>query len=225
MLPAGSFVMGSAEAEEGGNSTERPQRKVTFAKPFAVGRFEITFDEWEACVRERGCSHKPVDSGWGRGKRPVSYVNWHDAREYTGWLAAKTGKPYRLLSEAEWEYAARAGTQTAYSTGPVIAPNQANYQATGHRQSLPVGSFSPNAFGLHDMHGNVYEWVEDCANPSYAAAPNDGSAWTKGDCARRLNRGGAWFSAASVLRSANRVMSQSTTRYNEFGFRVARALQ
>ena len=165
---------------------------MTFAQPFAAGKYEVTFAQWDACVAENGCTHKPDDQTWGRGKRPVINVSWNDAQQFVGWLAKKTGKPYRLLTEAEWEYAARGSTKAidrppAFSTGPTINPNQANYDGNfiyggGARmgiyrqKTLDVGSFKSNAFGLNDMHGNVWEWVEDCYKDSYAGAPTDGSA-------------------------------------------------
>ena len=178
VVPAGEFIMGSPPSERGRNPDEGPQRKVTFAQPFAAGKYEVTFAQWDACVAEAGCTYQPGDNEWGRGKRPVINVSWNDAQQFVGWLAKKTGKPYRLLTEAEWEYAARGTTNAVdrpppFSTGPTINPNQANYDgnfiygagAKGgiyRQKTLDVGSFKPNAFGLYDMHGNVWEWVEDC---------------------------------------------------------------
>ena len=192
VVPAGEFLMGSPESERGRGKDEGPQRKVAFAQPFAVGKFEVTFSEWDACVAENGCTHKPGDETWGRGKRPVINVSWDDAKQFVAWLAKKTGKPYRLLTEAEWEYAARgvtsaSGPHPPFSTGPTINYRQANYdanfkygvggqQGVYRQKTLDVGSFPKNAFGLHDMHGNVWEWVEDCYKDSYAGAPTDGTA-------------------------------------------------
>ena len=202
-IPAGSFLMGSPSSEAQRGLDEEPQHQVTIANKFAVGKFEVTFSEWDACVNDRGCvrvGHAPGppddDEGWGRGRQPVIKVAWSEAKQYVDWLSRKTGKKYRLLSEAEWEYVARAGTTTPFSTGATINPKQANYDAkhsyaggaTGQppQRTVAVGSFKPNAFGLHDVHGNVSEWVEDCWNEDYKGAPSDGSAWTTGDCERRV---------------------------------------
>ena len=197
VIPAGSYTMGANDISE----DEKPPHPVTVPQQFAAGRFEITFDEWDACVRERGCAHNPGDQGWGRGKRPVINVSWNDARQYTLWLSTKTGKTYRLLSEAEWEYLARAGTTTPFYTGTSINPKQANYDTSqsfggsatvpSKQQTAPVGSYDPNKFGLYDMHGNVWEWTEDCWNVNYKGAPTQGEAWTAGDCGRRVLRGGS----------------------------------
>ena len=182
VVPAGSFMMGSSERELGRDSDEGPQHKVTIAEPFAVGKYEVTFDEWEACVASGGCdSYKPKDQGWGRGPRPVINVSWNDAIAYVEWLSAKVGKPYRLPSEAEWEYAARAGTTTRYWWGDEITIENANY-GRNVGKTTDVGSYPPNRWGLYDMQGNVWEWTEDCYHDSYKVAPEDGSAWMNGDC-------------------------------------------
>ncbi len=188
VVPAGSFEMGDLSGS--GDSDERPIHKVTIPRPFAVGRYEVTFDQWDACVGESGCERRWRDNRWGRGSRPVLYVSWKDAREYVAWLSRKTGKPYRLLSEAEWEYAARAGTTTKYYWGNSFNIDYVNIR----RASSPVGSLLPNGFGLHDMSGNVYEWVQDCYHDSYKGAPIDGTAWTSGDCGKRVIRGGGLYS-------------------------------
>jgi formylglycine-generating enzyme required for sulfatase activity len=204
---------------------------VTIRRAFAVGKFEVTFDEWDACVRARGCSHNPEDAGWGRGRRPVINISWNDAREYVAWLSRTTGKGYRLLSEAEWEYVARAWTTSAFVTGRSIGAAQANFDATGSHdkpgpgqgRTVAVGSYAPNAFGLHDVHGNVWEWVEDCRNPNYDGAPADGAAWLSGDCERRVLRGGSWGTVLPHLRTAVRNLSYlATTRSSSAGLRVAR---
>jgi formylglycine-generating enzyme required for sulfatase activity len=229
VVPAGSFTMGSPPLDTDSFSDERPQHQVTFAKPFAAGKFAVTFVEWDACVEGGGCGNYRLDDrGWGRASRPVIDVNWEDAKSYAAWLSNKTGKPYRLLSEAEWEYAARAGTATRYFWGDEIGKNLANCKGCGsqwdNNQTAPAGSFAPNAFGLYDMHGNVWQWIEDCRNDSYDGAPRDGSAWTIGDCARRVLRGGSWFNGPRNLRAANRGRDFTGSRSEIIGFRVARTL-
>ena len=224
VIPAGSFLMGSPESEEGRFDNEGPQHRVTIPAPFAVGAYEVTFEEWDACVAEGGCGgYRPNDNGWGRGWRPVIHVSWNDAQAYVRWLRGKTGKEYRLLSEAEWEYAARAGTTTRYSFGDEITESDANYDVNiGKTQ--PVGSYRANAYGLYDMHGNVWEWGQDCWNGSYAGAPNNGEAWERGDCSFRVLRGGSWGSDSRDLRSANRGRDRTGSRGGNIGFRVARTL-
>jgi formylglycine-generating enzyme required for sulfatase activity len=230
VVPAGSFTMGSPASEPGRSTEEGPQHMVTIARPFAVSRFEVTFDEWDACVADGGCNgYKPSDEGWGRGRRPVINVSWDDAQAYVTWLSKKTGKPYRLLSGAEYEYAMRAGTQTIYPWGNTIGTNNANCHACGSRwdakQTAPVGSFAPNGFGLYDMVGNVREWTEDCYHETYNGAPPDGSAWIEGgNCYHRVVRGGSFLLAPAFLRSASRYWFASDYRLRYLGFRVARAL-
>ncbi len=230
VVPAGSFTMGSPKSEPGRSSDEGPQHKVTIARQFAVGRFEVTFDEWDACAADGGCDgYEPSDEGWGRGRRPVINVSWDDANAYVAWLAKKTGKPYRLLSGSEYEYATRAGTRTAYPWGNAVGKNNANCHACGSqwdaRQTAPVGSFPANKFGLYDMVGNVREWTEDCYHDTYSGAPADGSAWIKGaNCYERVVRGGSWLIAPAFLRSASRYWFNADYRLDYLGFRVARAL-
>ena len=234
VVPSGSFMMGSPESEARRESSEGPVRRVTLSRPFAVGVYEVTFDEWDACHRAGGCSHNPDDEGWGRGNRPVIHVSWHDAQEYVGWLSRMTGKGYRLPSESEWEYVARAGTTTPFHTGETISTEQANYNGSytygsgtegiWRRQTVPVESFPSNGFGLHDVHGNVWEWVRDCWNGSYEGAPTDGSAWESGDCRFRWRRGGSWYDAPRYLRSAYRNRIGSGYRSGGAGFRVTRTL-
>jgi len=225
VVPAGSFTMGSPPSEPGRQKDEGPQRSVTIGKPFAVGRFAVTFDEWDACVAARVCRHK-ADQGWGRGRRPVINVSWDDAKAYVVWLSRKTGKTYRLLSEAEREYVTRAGTTTPYWWGASISTSQANYRGGEYRQkTVPVDTFQPNAWGLFQIHGNVWEWVEDCSHDSYAGAPSDGSARVSGDCGRRVVRGGAWGSDPESLRSAFRWWGLDTgEQISNLGFRVGRTL-
>ena len=233
VVPAGEFTLGSPENEEGRTEWEGPQLKVTIAQPFAVGRFEITFDEWDVCFAAGSCEHRPNDYGRGRGRLPATDVSWDDAQAYVGWLSRKTGKTYRLLTEAEWEYAARAGTTTPFSWGSSISTSQANYDGrqtyggspTGEYRAkmVPVDSFRSNPWGLHQMHGNAGEWVQDCAYYTYDVAPKDGSAWEEGDCKERMVRGGALHDGPSSLRSAARHRVEHNDRGGA-GFRVARTL-
>ena len=214
VVPSGSYRMGSPSGESGRFDTEGPVHRVRIGRPFAVGVYEVTFGEWDACVSGRGCGgYRPGDRGWGRGRRPVVNVSWDDAKAYVDWLSGKTGEEYRLLSESEWEYVTRAGTRTAYWWGDEIGRNRANCLGCGSRwdgrQTAPVGSFSANGFGLYDVHGNVWEWVEDCY---------------EGDCSRRVLRGGSWNYFPGNLRSANRNGVTSGYRVSDLGFRVARTL-
>jgi formylglycine-generating enzyme required for sulfatase activity len=239
VVPAGEFLMGSPESERGRGKDEGPQHPVTIAQPFAVGKFEVTFSEWDACVADRGCTHNPGDEGWGRGRHPVINVSWNDVQQYTAWLSKKTGKEYRLLSEAEWEYAARGVTKTSdastpFSTGQTISYRQANYdanftygsgqQGTYRQKTTDVGTFPRNGFGLYDMHGNAWEWVQDCYKPSYDGVPSDGSPVKQAQCDLRVLRGGAWNYYPKLLRSAYRYATPADIRLNNFGFRVARAM-
>ena len=193
----------------------------------------MTFDEWDACDRSGGCNHHPDDEGWGRNRHPVIGVNWEDAQAYVRWLSRETGEKYRLLSESEWEYMARAGTTEPFHFGATISTAQANYDGTyqygsgrkgRYRQRTePVGSFPLNGYGVHDVHGNILEWVEDCWHDSYRGAPTDGRAWTQGrDCKRRVLRGGSWNYAPEFVRSATRFWDYTGYRTNFAGFRVAR---
>jgi formylglycine-generating enzyme required for sulfatase activity len=224
VVPAGTFTMGSEE-----NGDEKPVHKVTIAKPFGVAKFEVTFAEWDACVLGNGCKHKPDDRSWGRGSRPVMNVSWDDiTKDYLPWLSRKTDKSYRLLTEAEWEYAARAGSRGKYTWGDEIGKNQANCDGCGsqwdNKQTAPVGSFQANAFGLHDMHGNVSEWVADCYKESYANAPSDGRAVADLAGCSHVLRGGAWDFNPRILRAAFRYGYTSVYRVNFLGFRLARTL-
>lgn len=227
VIPAGSFRMGCVSGVRCGDA-ELPVHEVTIPQAFAVSKHEVTFAQWEACVSAGGCSHRPDDEGWGRGNRPVVNVSWDDAQEYVSWLSTETGAEYRLLSESEWEYAARAGTSTAYSWGNEIGSGRANCSGCGSRWdwegTAPVGSFGANGLGLHDMHGNVFEWVEDCWNPGYDGAPADGEAWRQGDCSVRVMRGGSWIDFPWGVRSAIRHRRAVDDRDNRRGFRVARTL-
>ena len=226
VVPSGSFTMGSPPGEKG-RDDEGPRHAVRIDYRFAVGVYEVTFAEWDACVDAGGCDrYVPDDEGWGRESRPVINVSWEDAQFYVRWLSARTGHKYGLLSESEWEYVARAGTDTRYSWGNEIGRNRANCAGCGSRwdneQTAPVGSFSANAWGVYDMHGNVWEWVEDCYNDSYVDAPSDGSAWESGNCSERVVRGGSRDYRPWFLRSANRFRYTTGSRYDFNGFRVAR---
>jgi formylglycine-generating enzyme required for sulfatase activity len=311
VIPSGVFLMGSPPNEPGRTDDEGPQRRVSIVS-LAVGRFEVTFDEWDACVSQGACSgYKPDDSNWGRGKRPVINVSWYDAQAYVEWLSRKTGHSYRLLTEAEWEYAARARTTTAYATGTEISENQARFSggtalkmrdlseklekssseldraleraeraidesnrinppdqpsaerstvleqlfpgllrapsgplfnltptarsphdaaARGGASTNPwmgtrmTGSFQPNGFGLHDMHGNVWEWVQDCYRTNYNGAPSNGAAVSDRPNCTSIQRGGAWVTEPKDVRVANRFRREPQDRSNISGFRVARRL-
>ena len=239
VAPAGTFTMGSAGTEDGHWSGEGPRHPVTVAEPFAIGVHEVTFAEWDACVAAGGCTHEPWDWDWGRGRRPVMDITWTQTRTYVDWLSAETGQSYRLPSEAEWEYAARAGTQTPFHFGATISTDQANFDgikppygdgATGvnRGRTVEVGSFPANAFGLHDVHGNVAEWVQDCGsdlNSRYDNAPADGSAVEIAGCSEHVARGGGWWDEAGNLRSARRGLWNEAAWYNwDLGFRVARSV-
>ena len=226
VVPAGRFDMGAADEKD---ADTRPVHTVVIAKPFALGKYEVTFAEYDAFASATARA-QPDDKGWGRGNRPVINVSWEDARAYAAWLSAQTGKKYRLPSEAEWEYAARAGNSAHFAWGADVGRNKANCQGCGSqwdgKQTAPVGSFPANAFGLHDMHGNVWEWVQDCHHGSYAGAPADGSAREQCDSANRVLRGGSWSNTPEVLHAAVRVWSAPSETYAELGgFRLAQDLE
>jgi formylglycine-generating enzyme required for sulfatase activity len=256
VLPAGTFMMGAAPTESHYRDIEK-QHRVTIAKPFAISRTEVTWDQWEACVRDGGCDGVGVDKAlrlkmdgtanadfvdWGRGTRPVVGVSWYDAQAFVGWLNRKNGHDdlYRLLSAAEWEYAARAGTTTAYPWGDQLDHNYGNFgkeepglgpKAEGRdvwlAQTAPVASFPANAFGLHDMHGNAFEWVEDCFLADLANTANDGSAIKDGSCSSREFRSGSYTSNPYMHRSGNRVRGYTpdTRGRNYMTIRVGRTLE
>lgn len=232
VVPAGSFTMGLSLENY---SDERPNHKVTIATSLAVGRFAITFDEWDACVADGGCSgYRPDDQGWGRGRRPAINVSQADAKAYVAWISGKTGRIYRLLSEAEREYVTRAGRTTTFWWGDSISTTQANYNgnftyrgsAKGEYRgkTLLVDSFQANPWGLYQVHGNVWEWVEDCWSDSYTGAPSDGSARTRGCTANGVVRGGSWEDKPRALRAANRNWFPDDYRKLKIGFRVGRTL-
>jgi len=237
VLPADAYWQGSPEDSPLALGMEKPRRLVTIGKPFAAGVYEVTMAEWDACVADHGCSTKPGDNGWGRGKRPVIMVSWNDAEEYVHWLSEKTGQSYRLPSESEWEYFARAGEQSDWPGGhPAIICDFGNVAGseTGfkwqHEQcrdetvlgTTPVGSFRANQFGLYDTIGNVSEWTADCMNLSYVDAPVDGGAWGKGICSSHMTRGGSWFTGSKEIRLPARFNLKNGDRNDFTGFRVVR---
>ena len=223
VVPCGSFSMGSTE-----ETNEQLVHVVSIAASFALAKYEVSFAEYEAFAKATGRS-EPSDSGWGRGERPVINVSWDDATAYAAWLSQQTGKTYRLPTEAEWEYAARAGSTTKYPWGDEVGLNNANCDGCGspwdNKQTAPVGSFAANAFGLHDMHGNVWEWVQDCYHSSYEGAPADGAAREQCDSSSRVLRGGSWDFNPAWVRSAFR--GGRTASYTGYGggFRLAQDLQ
>jgi formylglycine-generating enzyme required for sulfatase activity len=252
VVPGGMFLMGSPPEEMERDEGEGPIRKVVVT-PFAIGKYEVTRREFTSFVEDTGSTAgdscfvrtssggrvDPLkswrDPGYPQGIHdPVVCISWNSAKAYAAWLAARTGHEYRLPSEAEWEYVARVGTLSPFHYGPTITSDHANYNGTTRyangekgvyrKKTLPVGSFPANAFGVHDVHGNVWEWVGDCWNDSYRGAPQDGSPWLSGNCGRRGMRGGAWNSRPGNLHSANRTRYVLDYRNYNFGFRIARSL-
>lgn len=231
----GSFKMGSPRSELERDANEGPVHEVDINYYFEVGKYEVTFEQWETCVAGGGCKgHRPKDGGWGRGKRPVINVSWDDAQSYIKWLNGATGNTYRLLSEAEWEYIARAGEESPFYTGGAITTKQANFngqytyggspKGPYRRKTVPVGSFAPNPLGLHDIHGNVWEWTADCWNQTHSGAPANGAARRDGDCNRRVMKGGSWVNLPYQIRAAKRFHYTPDYRYDDYGFRIARTL-
>jgi formylglycine-generating enzyme required for sulfatase activity len=230
VIPPGQFTMGSPPTESGRQDNESPQHQVTIARPFAVSKFDVTFADWDGCVSAGGCA-KVDDQGWGQGRQPVINVGWDEAENYVAWFSKMTGKSYRLLSEAEWEYAARAGTTTVHYWGDQINNDAANANCNGCgsqwdlQKASPVGLFKPNAFGLYDMEGNVWQWVQDCYHADYNGAPSDGSAWPDEDCSGlHVTRGGAYNRAPRPIRIAVRVRHATGSKIGNIGFRIARTL-
>jgi formylglycine-generating enzyme required for sulfatase activity len=225
VIPGGSFRMGDVQGT--GEKDELPVHTVMFQKPFAIGRYEVTFAEYDRFTKNTNRQF-PSDNSWGRARRPVIFVSWLDAVEYAKWLSVQTGSRYRLPSEAEWEYAARGGSETPYWWGSAFAPGMANCRSCGspwQGKTAPVGSFKPNSFGLYDSAGNVWEWVEECWHANYSGAPVDGSAWASGgNCARRIIRGGSWSNYSRDVRSSNRGGYYPENRDYFIGFRVVREL-
>lgn len=232
VVPPGDFIMGSSQEERDAlgvvplfDSMESPRHKVAIGYRFAISRYEVTFAQWDACVADGGCNgYRPADEGWGRGRRPVINVHYGNAVSYVEWLRRKTGQRYRLPSEAEWEYAARAGTSSWFPFGNSADPAKANFGNNVGR-TLPVGSYPPNAFGLHDMIGNVAEWTADCHHDGFAGAPADGSAWDAHlACPERNVRGSGWSLSGWTTRAAQRINDPIAQRNNHLGLRVVRDL-
>ena len=222
VIPAGTFQIGSPASPD----DETPPHKVRI-ESFAIGKTEVTFDQWDTCVRACGCKHRADDKGWGRGDRPVVNVSWEDAQEYAAWLSHReTGKRYRLPTEAEWEYAARAGTDTRWFFGDSDRDlgKHAWYDGNFGGKTHPVGEKTPNPWGLRDVHGNVWEWVQACWNDDYEGAPADGSVWEQGLCGRRVLRGGSWDCRPEGLRSADRYGGNAGYRSSSIGFRLAQVI-
>ena len=238
VIPPGSYMMGSPQSQPKRDRNEGPQVPINIGYAFEIGRYEVTFDDWNLCVKGGGCNgYRPGDNGWGKGKRPVTNISYDDIMSYIKWLNAKTGLEYRLPSEAEWEYVARAGQQLPFSTGAgrSISDRYANfngkfpYGPNGQpgqylRKTVPVGSYPANSFGVFDIHGNVYEFVSDCYVPGHSGNPGDGSPRRDGDCDARIIRGGSWVTHGYQMRAAKRLRYTKEHRYDDFGFRLARTL-
>jgi formylglycine-generating enzyme required for sulfatase activity len=224
VVPAGLFIMGS----NGKRKTERPARRVNITAPFAVGKYEVTFDQWDACLKDGVCTHKPDDHNWGTNGRPVINVTWYQVKTYLLWLSQKTGHMYRLPSEAEWEYVNRAGTITTFWWGSEPGTNNANCKDCksqwSAKSSAPVGSFQPNPFGLFDTVGNVFEWVSDCWNPDHEGAQNTTAPRITGNCDLRVIRGGSFYYFNKVSQASYRAKNPTGVKSYWLGFRVVREL-
>lgn len=223
VVPPGLFVMGSKL-----HKSEMPTRVVRFRKPFAIGRFETLHANWQACLDAGGCTHKPDDHKWGTERKPVINISHDMVHGYAEWLTKTTGKKYRLPSEAEWEYAAKAGTKSNYWFGDQVGENQVNCRKCGSPWSgignAPVGSFAPNPWGLYDMNGNAFEWVEDCWHETYDGAPKGPEAWVGGKCQFRVIRGGSWYYYSRMSRAANRQKNPGAVKSYWLSFRLVREL-
>jgi len=230
-----AFIMGSPRDEARRDSNEGPQREVVIPAAFEIGKYEVTFNDWNTCVTGGGCrGYRPDDGGWGKGRRPVINISWNDTQSYLKWLNKVTGLRYRLPTEAEWEYVARGGMNAPFSTGNSIDSSQANFngehpygedrKGTYRRKTLSVGSFESNKLGVYDIHGNVYEWVQDCWSPNHVDAPRDSRARQDGDCNYRIMRGGSWVTHGYQMRASKRLRYTKDYRYDDYGFRIARTL-
>jgi formylglycine-generating enzyme required for sulfatase activity len=235
-VPAGTFMMGTPPNEPDRWKGEDPVHRVTIAKPFAVGRFAVSFDEWDACLADGGCNGvRGDDNGFGRGRLPAQGLSFEAAQAYLTWLSKKTGRTYRLPSESEREYFTRAGTTTPFWFGKTVGPQDANYMASipyangprgeDSKAPKPVDSYAPNPFGLYQVHGNIYEWTQDCYNKRYNEdTPTDGSPWLEGDCSKHMIRGGPWNWQAQTIRSGYRDSASPTSGTSVVGLRVVRNL-
>jgi formylglycine-generating enzyme required for sulfatase activity len=222
----GSFIMG----DNLGDRSERPAHRVTIAKPYAIGKYEVTLAQWNACVAAGACKAMAEISAAGlTDKSPARDLSWNDAERYVHWLSTLTGQNYRLPTEAEWEYAARAGTTSRYWWGEKMEPGKANCKGCGGdwNEEVPVNvdALPPNPFGIYGMNGGVWEWVQDCWHRSYDGAPTDGSAWTSSDCQENVIRGGSLRNDSSYAHSTSRFTYDTTVRFIANGFRVAKTLQ
>ncbi|HJW25233.1 MAG TPA: formylglycine-generating enzyme family protein, partial [Rhodocyclaceae bacterium] len=220
-LPPGSFTMGS----HAGDPSEKPAHPVSITQPFAIGKYEVTVEQWNACADAGACPRLASEASAPK-TTPVRDVSWDDAQTYVQWLGKVSGKAYRLPTEAEWEYAARGGTSTKYWWGEQMRQGNANCKDCGSPWSeagpANVGSFAANPYGLYDMNGSVWEWVKDCWHNSYKGAPGDGSAWEESSCGSRVIRGGSWREGASYMPSSTRFKYDASVRQSQNGFRVAR---
>jgi formylglycine-generating enzyme required for sulfatase activity len=233
VVPKGSFTMGTPTSEPDRDVGEDPLHRVNIPRPFAVARFKISFDEWDACIADNGCDGiRGDDNGFGRGRLPADGISFEAAKSYLAWISRKLGRTYRLPSESEREYFTRAGTTTPFWFGKTISAQQANYSAStpyangprgeDSKGPKPVDAYMPNKFGLYQVHGNGWEWTEDCYNKRYTQdTPADGSPWREGDCTKRMLRGGPWNWSANMLRSGYRYGAYVGSGY---GFRVVRTL-
>lgn len=223
-LSPGGFTMGSSTSDP----AERPPHHVNIGQPFAIGKYEVTVEQWNACADANACP-KIGTNGSDAKNAPIRDVSWDDAQQYVAWLSKSTGKSYRLPTEAEWEYAARGGTGSAYWWGDQMKKGNANCKDCGDpwSQEAPasVGSFAANPYGLHDMNGSVWEWVGDCWHSSYKGAPADGRAWDENGCTARVIRGGSWREGAPYMVSSTRFKYSTSVRQSQNGFRVARDMK
>jgi formylglycine-generating enzyme required for sulfatase activity len=223
-LPAGTFMMGSNASDP----SEQPAHRVSIIAPFAIGKYEVSVEQWNACVEANACARIATEGNRPKNT-PVRDVSWEDTQQYVKWVSQVSGKPYRLPTEAEWEYAARAGSSTRYWWGEQIRPGHANCKECGQPWDkdgpASVGSFTPNSYGLHDMNGSVWEWVSDCWHNSYKGAPADGRSWDQPNCRDRVIRGGSWRDGSNYMLSSTRFKYAAGVRQSQNGFRVARSMK